>query len=397
MTDSADTAASVAALFKRAVELADIAEVAGVKLYRAGRRLRGECPLCGASKGKRADGAFSADPAAKVFKCWACDKGGDVVTLRSLIAGCSLRQAAEYLAGRGLASFASESPAPVKAPEAPAGRRAEPVPQAPKWIAKVVAEARPILGTPAAAYLYGRAIEGELVQAAFRSHRVLFHPAAPYEWDEAARGWVRHPAMILLVEAVSGFTGGIHCTYLGRTGPGGGWGKAALAPAKKMWGPQSDALGRPGGCWLVRPLADEAVVVGEGAESSLSAAILQGEPCGVLATLDLRRLQGGWATDKWGRRDPVVVRPDPETPALTWPNVASVVIAVDHDMGPVKIKRRKAEGGTRDYVLTPTERASVCASLARQAWRAAGANRVHVIAPPVGSDFNNELQARGRG
>ena len=41
-------------LFARARE-ADLEAVAGVRLFRAGRRLRGECPLCGASKGKKAD------------------------------------------------------------------------------------------------------------------------------------------------------------------------------------------------------------------------------------------------------------------------------------------------------------------------------------------------------
>jgi hypothetical protein len=48
-----------------------------------------------------------------------------------------------------------------------------------------------------------------------------------------------------------------------------------------------------------------------------------------------------------GRLNPDLVEADPDVPALTWPFVAEVVIlAVDHDMKPIKVKCRKATGGT---------------------------------------------------
>src|SRR4051794_21070130 len=92
--------------FARARE-ADIAAVAGTPLFRSGQRLRGECPLCGASKGKRADGAFSVEPRARWFKCWGCGEGGDVVDLELALRGGSLREAAVRLVGMPVASIAA--------------------------------------------------------------------------------------------------------------------------------------------------------------------------------------------------------------------------------------------------------------------------------------------------
>lgn len=402
MTDSA----AIAEMFARAKRDADFAVLAarsGFKLVRAGNRLRGECPFGDCSKGKGADGAFSADPRSKLFKCWKCDAKGDVLDYAAKLWLCTPREAAERIVGAPVPSSGRKAePAPRREERtpAPAAGGVDERPKAPKWIAGLLAEARPILGTPAAAYLYGRGISSELVNAAASPRigraRLLFHPRCPYDWDEDARDWRRLPAMIGLVEAVSGFTGGIHCTYLGRTGPADSWGKAAVRPAKKMWGPQADIVGRPGGVWLLDTILSTPTVVAEGIESAFSAAQLFGGACGVLAALSLGRLQGGWATDKWGRRDPELIRPDPGTPALTWPGDGPVIVAVDHDMSPLPIKRRKAgpKGGTYTYEMTATDRAKVCASLAEQAWRAAGRNPVRAIAPPPGSDFNDELMRK---
>ena len=69
-----------------------------------------------------------------------------------------------------------------------------------------------------------------------------------------------------------------------------------------------------------------------------------------------------------------------------------MLIAVDRDMSPVKVKIRKLGGGTAEHFLDAEERARICAGLAVQAWKAAGANRVRAIAPAAGRDFNTELQ-----
>ena len=79
---------------------ADIEAVAGTPLFRAGGRLRGECPLCGASHGKKAGGAFSVEPKARWFKCFGCGEGGDVYKFIQQLDQLSFTEAVEKLAAR---------------------------------------------------------------------------------------------------------------------------------------------------------------------------------------------------------------------------------------------------------------------------------------------------------
>ncbi|WP_341214218.1 toprim domain-containing protein [uncultured Limimaricola sp.] len=79
-------------------------------------------------------------------------------------------------------------------------------------------EARPIEGTPAAAYLRGRDITCPLPDT------LRFHPAA---WHPSAQ---RLPALVALVEGAERFA--VHRTYLRPDGTG----KAAAEPAKAMLG-----------------------------------------------------------------------------------------------------------------------------------------------------------------
>ena len=388
--------------FERARE-ADIEAVAGVKLFRSGRRLRGECPICHASEGKRHGGAFSVDPEARVFKCFGCGAGGDVVRLEQELRGGSLREAAERLGGvsgsragdstgravvNGGRTVGGRSPS---RPDARLPRRAEGG-GASSTAREIWARAQtaPIAETLAGRYLETRGIAAGLIGAL--AGRLRFHPAAPWGWDEDRGGWITAPAMVAQVRSPAGPTGGVHCTYLAADGRG----KARLEPAKRMWGPQKDSEGRPGGVWLSAPSDAGPLIVGEGIESTLSAAQLQGRACRMVATLSLAALQGGLAADRWGRIDPAVVSADPERPAFTWPEPqgapwGEVLIAVDRDMKPVEAKVRKMGGGTARRRLSAEERARICAGLAVQAWRAAGAARVRAIAPGAGRDFNDEL------
>lgn len=376
-----------ARLFDRARECGDIEAVAGVPLFRAGRRLRGECPLCGASKGKRSGGAFSVDPDGKVFKCFACDAGGDVVRLEQLLGGGSPAEAAERLAGT--APAAPRRPAPERAARETAESR---------WKAQTAAslwrQAAAAGGTPVETYLRSRGIDGCVLAAALE--RLRFHPAAYH--SGSGQGEARLPAMVALVvtpgERGARMTGGVHVTYLAPDGRG----KTARQPAKRMWGPQGRD-GRPGLVWLSDPRGGGPLIVAEGIESGLSAAMLAGEAARVAATLSLRALQGGWLADAWGRVNPDCPRADPEHPAATWPADAlggdpDVVLAVDRDMSPIRVKVRAATGGTVERVLDAEDRARVCAALAIQQWTAAGVRRVRAIAPGMGRDFNDELRAR---
>lgn len=374
-------------LFDRA-RAADIEAVAGVKLFNAGKRRRGECPLCGASKGKKGGGAFTVEPEGVAFRCFSCNERGDVVRLEQLLRGGSPREAAERLVGQD-ASFRPAAPRPSR--PAPA---ADELTSSDKVARALWREAEPLIaGTLAETYLLYRGISPEILAQIGR--RLRFHPNAVATWDAERGDWIRAPAMLARVDTSAGPTGGVHATYLARDGRG----KARLDPAKRMWGRQNGRDGSPGGAILIGPDVSAAVargplIVGEGIESSLSAAQLRGEPCRVAAALSLGRLQGGILKDKWGRIDPTMVTADPEAPAFTLPNAGEVLIAVDRDMKPIEAKVRKPGGGTIKRPLSADERARICAGLAIQAWKAAGASSVRAIAPAAGRDFNTELQER---
>lgn len=379
---------------------ADIEAVAGVKLRRQGRRLRGPCPHCsnrpkaaapaasGPSKRKRTgpSTAFSVDPVARLFKCFSCGEGGDVIALERLLRGGTPREAAERLAG-------APAPAskPVARPSEPRRVEGEKPPSSAERLAAELwreASTLPIVDTPAARYLEGRGIRRELLAAVTQ---LRFHPAARWGWDEDRRVWLRAPAMVGLVRTPGGPTGGVHVTYLAADCSR----KARLDPAKRMWGPQKNADGLPGCVWLSPKDAAGPLVVAEGIESAFSAAQLLGKPCRVAAALSLGALQGGWLTDKWGRIDPAAVTADPERPAFTWPDAGEVLVAVDRDMSPITVKVRRLGGGTAHHELAGDERARICAGLAVQAWRRAGAVKASAIAPAAGRDFNDELLGVG--
>lgn len=366
---------------------ADIESVAGVKLFRSGRRLRGECPLCGASKGKRADGAFSVEPQAGWFKCWGCGEGGDVVDLERALRGGSLLDAALRLA---------DAPAPVARPvdrSQPARRKAGPERMARMLFADAEVE-HPL----ALRYLSRRGI----TPPPKIGRELRLNPRAMWGYDDRGAP-LFFPAMVAAVWTPAGFVGGVHATYLAPDGS-----KAHIKPAKKMWGPQRDVDGRPGGVWLTDPRGPGPLIVGEGIESTLAAMDLwsrdhDGAPCRGVATLSLGALQGGWKTDAYGRIDPACVAGDPEKPAFTWPEDlgapwGQVLIAVDRDMAPIKVKVRKVGGGTVWREISAEDRARICAGLAVAAWRSTvtvtPANAVRAIAPAAGRDFNDELISR---
>lgn len=387
-------------LYARANELADIVAIAGTRLRRSGKRLRGPCPLCASGPDLKTSKAFAVDLAARSWKCWACDKHGDAVDLKARLDRCTPREAAEALAGVSAGPPANSrfaEPRRVVEVVAPAGPDDEDA-----WKAALAAEiwktAGRAAGSPVETYLRGRGPDGPVLEAALE--RLRFHPAAPYIAgpDRPAASWVRLPAMVAIVHApgadgVGVATGGVHLTYLAPDGRS----KTHRNPAKKMLGPQGRD-GQPGGAWLASPTGEGELIVAEGIESALSAAVLEQAgrpgPRRVVAALSLGRLQGGLLTDAWGRVDPAMPRPDPLSPAFTWPAAGDVVIAVDRDMKPIAHKVRKASGGTYEAAIDGDARARICAALAEAAWRRAGASAARTIAPGPGRDFNDELRAR---
>src|SRR3984957_9115876 len=84
---------------KRQVSIERAAEMLGIKLKKSGTQLRGSCPICK----EEGDRIFVITPARGLYYCFGkkCGKGVDGITLAANVRKCSLREAAEWLAGKG--------------------------------------------------------------------------------------------------------------------------------------------------------------------------------------------------------------------------------------------------------------------------------------------------------
>ena len=185
--------------------------------------------------------------------------------------------------------------------------------------------ALPVIGTPAEAYLKGRGV-GCLVSSS--ALRFLGQCTTP------ERG-VRLPAMLALIVDQNGNPQAVHRTFLRHDGSG----KANVDAPRASKGPTS------GGVIRLHPPA-EAIVIGEGIETSASASLLLGLPA--------------WCAVACGNMPRIAL------PAI----VRSVVIAADPDAP-----------GHRE------------AKQAMQRWRMEG-RQVRIATPTGGGDFNDVLQSR---
>ena len=82
---------------KQRVSIEQAADMLGLKLAKSGAQRRGTCPICKTG----GDRAFVITPAKGLYYCFGtCGKGGDAITMAANVRGCSLREAAEFLAGK---------------------------------------------------------------------------------------------------------------------------------------------------------------------------------------------------------------------------------------------------------------------------------------------------------
>ncbi len=83
---------------KQRVSIERAAEMLGIKTTKSGAQRRGACPICKAG----GDRAFVITPAKGLYYCFGtCSKGGDAITMTANVRNCSLREAAEFLDGKG--------------------------------------------------------------------------------------------------------------------------------------------------------------------------------------------------------------------------------------------------------------------------------------------------------
>lgn len=371
-----------------------IAEKAGVKLRRQGNELRGSCPICQASA--RSGTVFKIDVDRQTWFCFACERRGDVVDLHAALARMSLGDAARELAGPGAPTAAVESKPrePFKDDQRQTRIRI--------MAGEMWSHAKPLLGSVGQDYLIARKIAPAIVDQLVGPR---FHEAAPHSWDEHSRTWRTAPAIVLRIETPGGWPGGVHVTYLRPDGLA----KSLLTPSKRMWGPQgeeTEAHRRRGGAWLSERDSSRDLVVGEGMETTLSLASHMLTKYGVetrqAAALSLGALQGTPRRDDEGCVD--IFRPvlSADATPFTWPPCytaderrARVLIGIDRDMSPVRMRARSGRGRPLEYDLDADARARLCSMLASQAWLAAGWDKATPMYPPAGGDWNDQLPAGG--
>ena len=371
-------------------------------LVRAGSELRGPCPLCkgraatlGAAPRKKKRGAsrtqgFAVYASSQSWHCYVCEEGGDVVDLEQALRGGTAIEAARRLAGGDYVPDTRDQ-TPVKAQAV----RDDGPGATDRMAARLWQSGQAFAGSLGPTYLLARGIAPEVVAAAASNLR--FHPRANWQWDGERKVWTYAPAMlalsVVLIEGRARATGGIHATYLR---PDGGAKASDDGRAKIMWGRQGRA-GLAGGAWLIGPAGSGPLIVAEGIETALSMATLEFRRTGVVpravAALSLNRLQGGILKDADRCIDVFDPQRDPDKPPFVWPGEAGpVLIGVDRDMSPVRVRGRTGRGKVCEFELSGETRARLCGRLARAAWLAAGAGIVRVVEPAPGCDFNDDLR-----
>lgn len=370
-----------------------------VKLVRRGREWVGLCPF----HSERTPSFTVADDKGW-YHCFGCSAHGGVIDFVMEHQGVDFVEAVRRLSDEAGIVLARESATPrAELERKPELRDAHRVPtvECAQWMWRTAGRAE---GEIVEAWLAARGLDVShpLVRQGLRALR--YHPRCPiYAWKmherpEALMG--TRPAMLALIERIEGPAGartrvpmGVHVTYLSPDGRS----KAQLGvtrdgkpvPTRKMFG---DVAG--GGVWL-GPVDDSGpLLVGEGIETTLSAACLDGRPTRMVAALSLGNLEGKAVCLRDGALPIWNVQADASRPPMLIDDAGHVIVAIDADMKALKGRRvqwvRGGKTGLGD--VSGPDRARICATLAVQAWRRAGAWPVEAIRPPMGADFNDLMR-----
>lgn len=366
-----------------------------VKLRRSGREWAGLCPFH-----QEKTPSFNVVESKGFYHCFGCGAHGDAIQWLQEVEGLSFLEAVKALLGGSLPDARSPSalPAPreIDRPErhdcvssATAGR----------WIWQSSFPAR---GEAAEAYLAARGLDPhfEPLPGFAAIDQLRFHPRCPLSlWrvEQDPRD-VRHaPALVAPIGDAEGAVWGVRVTWIRPDGKG----EAALPRlGDGRERPKRKVFGRLGGfATFLTPAetlcSDAPLIVGEGLETTWAYAQSLRRPCRMVATLSLENLQGQAVKLRDGSLPVWDLRADPERPPFTLPGAGDVVIAVDADMKPLRDQKVQEAKGAKPVRrdIGGLERAEICAALACQAWRRAGATTVRAVRPRMGNDFNDELRA----
>lgn len=300
-------------------ELVDRLEIAGLK--RGGHEMIGPCPECGGTD------RFGVNLRKGLFQCRRCGAKGDGIELVKWLRHMTLPQALTWLCGPSEGISDAERADRLKKARA-ARERTERDAQkyrreAMKAAHKVWGEGLPAENTQVRDYIARRGIPRDLLPDMPKCLR--FHPECRYMvpddggWREAWRG----PAMLAAIQGPDGKFIGLHRTWIDldepkgkirRTDPKTG----APLDAKKTLGAK-----KGGAIRLLTPDSAELMIMGEGIETSLTAAISGVYPgaavwCGIdLGNMAGRRISGkglkyaglpdledleAWTPPEWVRR-----------------------------------------------------------------------------------------------
>lgn len=204
-----------------------VADIAGkiVKLRKAGKRLLGQCPVCGG--GGKTRTAFEIKADGESWVCAVCNRGGDVIRLVMLINGRTFVEACEDLGGERieidpevLRQLEEKRAAKQAKREAESARYRE---QERRRLWKMWASAQPIRGTAAERYLTatrGLILPDEMPGLRFLPAAAYFHGEEEDERGRISRAVLhRGPAMIAAFIRSDGRFGGLHFTYLTDSDP----------------------------------------------------------------------------------------------------------------------------------------------------------------------------------
>lgn len=364
-----------------------------VKLRRAGQGWQGLCPFH-----REKTPSFTVSDAKGFYHCFGCGAHGDAIRWLTDAEGLQFREAVASLLGGELPD--ARRPLPAVEREA-APRQVDVVSSstAGRWIYRTSGPAR---GEIVEKWLEARGLDPLLqpLVGLFAIDQLRFHPRCPASvWrvdEDPQDARLTAPAMVAPIADAEGAVWGVHVTYLAPDGRS----KAKFPLVQGRERPTRKMFGKVGGNAVsLLPAdalcSDSPLVVGEGIETTWAYAAMGAVPCRPVATLSLENLQGHAVKLRDGSLPLWNVQADPDRPPFTLPDAGAVTVLVDADMKPLRNQKVQASRGARPgrQDLSGLQRAEICAALATQAWRRAGADPVRALRPRMGMDFNDQIRS----